>query len=129
MKKNDIILIVSILLISVIAIFAIRITKKEYDNKTVVIYADGQKVYESAMADIADEKRISFKFGENIGYLNIENGAVRMEEMDRKICPEKICSDTGWISESYETIVCLPNKIAVRFEGGAASDIVDEVAF
>ncbi len=50
-----------------------------------------------------------------------------MEEMDLKICPEKVCSETGWISKSYETIVCLPNRIAVNIENREAVDVEDNL--
>ena len=80
----------------------------------------------------AELKTVSFKFGENTGYLDIKDGAVKMREMDIKICPEKVCSETGWISKSYETIVCLPNRIVVSIENGEANkgndNLVDSVA-
>lgn len=133
MKKNDIILILSILFISVLVMFAIKMINKDYDNKTAVIYINKQKAYEFPITDTATEKRVSFKFGENVGYLDIKDGAVKLEEMDIKVCPEKICSDTGWISESYQTIVCLPNRIAVNIESGGTKggndNAVDEVSF
>lgn len=56
----------------------------------------------------------SFKFEENTGYIEVKDGAVRMLEMEKDICPERICSNTGWIKESYETIVCMPNGIIVN---------------
>lgn len=133
MKKNDIILILSILLISVLSMFAIRLINKDYDNKTAVIYIDKQKAFEFPLTNTTIEKRVSFKFGENIGYLDIKDGAVKLEEMDIKICPEKICSDTGWISKAYQTIVCLPNRIAVNIENSETKsgndEAVDGVAF
>lgn len=133
MKKNDFILILSILLISAIGMFAIKIINKEYDNKTAVIYIDKQKAYEIPLTNTTSDKRISFKFGENMGYLDVKNGAVKVEEMNIKICPKKICSDIGWISESYQTIVCLPNRVAINIESSEAEsgngNAVDEVSF
>lgn len=58
----------------------------------------------------------SFEFGENTGYIEVKDGAVRMLEMDKVICPNSICSKTGWIKEEYETIVCMPNGIFVSIE-------------
>jgi hypothetical protein len=58
----------------------------------------------------------SFEFGENTGYIEVKDGAVRMLEMDKVICPNSICSKTGWIKEEYETIVCMPNGIVVSIE-------------
>lgn len=39
-----------------------------------------------------------------------------MLEMSRKICPNKSCSEIGWISKGYQAIVCLPNRIVVGIE-------------
>ncbi len=58
----------------------------------------------------------SFEFEENTGYIEVKDGAVRMLEMDKDICPEGICSKTGWIKEEYETIVCMPNGISVNIK-------------
>lgn len=46
-----------------------------------------------------------------------------MLEMDKKICPNKICSNTGWINKSYETIVCAHNSILVTIEGTKEEEI------
>lgn len=48
-----------------------------------------------------------------------------MLEMSRKICPKKICSNIGWISNKYQLIV-LPNKIVVSIKSAknAAIDAV-----
>ena len=131
-KRNDIILIVSILLISILGIFAIRMMNKEYDSKTAVITIDGSVIARIPIDNTAEEKTVSFKFGDNLGNLDIKDGAVRIKEMDIKICPEKICSETGWISKSYETIVCLPNRIAVNIENREAdkedNNLVDDVS-
>jgi len=37
--------------------------------------------------------------------------------MNKEICPNAICSDTGWIDKGYQSIVCLPNNIVVTIEG------------
>lgn len=31
-------------------------------------------------------------------------------------CPDKICVHTGWISETGQTIVCLPNRVSVTIK-------------
>jgi len=58
----------------------------------------------------------SFEFAENTGYIEVKDGAVRMLEMDKDICPDGICSKTGWVKEAYEVIVCMPNGITVNIK-------------
>ena len=46
----------------------------------------------------------------------IENGAVYMKD---STCKNHVCIDTGKISETKDTIVCLPNKIVVTIESNS----------
>ncbi len=43
--------------------------------------------------------------------LQIKDGAVRILKVS---CPRKICQQMGWIKNSGEVIVCLPNRLIVR---------------
>jgi hypothetical protein len=93
MKKGDIIIIVSLILISFVT--------------SGFIIGDSVK---------AKSESYDFKFGNNTGFIEIKDNAVKMQEMDRAICPEGIYSDTGWISKNHQSIVWLPNRIIARFE-------------
>lgn len=64
-----------------------------------------------------------FEFGNNTGFIEVKDNSVRMQEMDRSICPEGICSDRGRIRKIHQSIVCLPNRIVVSFEGNQAAEI------
>lgn len=56
------------------------------------------------------------------------DGRARMKESD---CPDKVCVRTGWIAHPGQVIVCLPNKIVVRIEGGPqdVGPFLDGVAY
>lgn len=133
MKKKDVILIASILIIGILGMFATQAVNNENSGKTAIIYIDSQEVDRIPIDSVKGEKTFSFQFGENTGYLEVKDGAVRMKEMDLRVCPERVCSDTGWISKSYESIVCLPNRIVVNIENGDAangdSNLVDNVSY
>lgn len=58
---------------------------------------------------------ISFKGGE--AQLEVKGGAIRLLPMPGSICPRKICSHTGWIKRPGETIICVPNRLAIRLTG------------
>ena len=59
---------------------------------------------------------IEFEFNGKRGYVEISDKKIRMMEMDKATCPEGICSDQGWIENSTENIVCLPNRIIVTID-------------
>ena len=54
--------------------------------------------------------------------VNGKNGTVKIVVKDNKIkvdsenSPKHICSKQGYISKSYESIVCLPNEIVIKIE-------------
>jgi hypothetical protein len=51
-------------------------------------------------------------------------GTTRVEIADRGVrvldspCPYKLCVKSGPISRSGETLICLPNRVVIRIEGG-----------
>lgn len=53
-----------------------------------------------------------------------EGGEVWVESSD---CPTQDCVRTGHISKSGQSAVCLPARVIVRLEGGAADGTVDAV--
>lgn len=113
LTKWDKILIVILLLVTIASTFLILITYNTDNDNKVVIQVNGKTINEIQLNKSEKPNVYKFTFNGNIGYIEIKNESVRMLEMDKEICPEKICSDTGWISKGYQTIVCLPNKIVV----------------
>ncbi len=45
----------------------------------------------------------------------VEQGRIRVTEAD---CPDQVCVNQGWISDSALPIVCLPNKLVIEIIGG-----------
>ncbi|HRR92028.1 MAG TPA: NusG domain II-containing protein [bacterium] len=37
-------------------------------------------------------------------------------------CPDKLCVKQGYISESGQVIICLPNRVVIKIEGRASFD-------
>lgn len=104
-----------VLAIASLSLVAVNILNTEIEEKYVIIKAD-KDIVEKILIDHSIDKKYSFKFKDEVGFLQVKNGKVRMLRMNDDICPRKICSETGWIENSIETIVCLPNKIVVSLE-------------
>lgn len=103
------------------------------ERKYATIYVDNQQVAELSLAP-GEVYSYSFQFGDqnqHAAHIEIEDGRVRMLPMGQDLCPNAICSHTGWIAYEYESIVCLPNRIMIVFtevQGGEDQD-VDFVTF
>lgn len=102
------------------------------EQKYLTVYVENEAVAELSFAP-EDSFRYSFPFdgGRHRAILEINGGRVRMLPLPEEICPRGICSHTGWIAHSYESIVCLPNRIMVLFTAvpPGAEEGVDSITF
>jgi hypothetical protein len=111
MKKRDIILIASVLIIAVALFLVVELTKE--DGAGVVVKVDGKEV---AQYSLEENGTYPLNGGTNI--LVIENGKAYLSDAN---CPDKLCVHQGKISRTGETITCLPNKLTVTVFGAEES--------
>ena len=111
MKKNDIILLVSVLLIASVCL-CLFIAFASDNSDTAVITVNG-KEYARLPLDTDTELLIESPNGAT-NLLKVEDGKAYMCEAT---CPDKVCVKMGAASE-LEPIVCLPNNVTVTLEGG-----------
>ena len=109
-KKNDILLVGALLLISLLG-FLLRHSFGQ-EGTTAVVRLNGEIV---ARYSLAEEGIRPLNGGSNV--LVIRDGAAYMESAD---CPDQICVRQGRISRTGEVITCLPNRLTVTVEGGSA---------
>lgn len=88
-------------------------------SKIVGIYKDGSLVEKIDLNSVTNEYEITLsgEYGNNI--ILVSNGHIKMKSAD---CPDKLCVEHGELKNSYSPIVCLPNKVVIKFEnstGGA----------
>lgn len=114
LNKNDIVLIIIVLSISLIFI----LLNKEEKGNIAKVYYDNKLIKK---IDLNVDKKYTVN-----GY----NGKVNIVVKNKKIkvdfekSPLHICSKQGYISKSYESIVCLPNKIVIEIDNEDKIDTV-----
>ena len=102
--KKDFVLLFVVLLVGVVGI----ILMNSADNgKSAEIIVDGV-TQEVISLDEASEKQI------NGVVVCCENGEIYIKESD---CPDKVCVRSGIISKSGESIICAPNRVAIKISG------------
>lgn len=89
-------------------------------SQIVGIYQDSKLVEKIDLGGVTGEREITLsgEYGENV--ILISNGHIRMKSAD---CPDKLCVEHGELKSGGTPIVCLPNKVVIKFEG--SSDIAD----
>lgn len=81
----------------------------------VVVTEDGEEIGRYALS----EDRTLTIGDEDYNILRIDNGAAAIVEAN---CGDHTCVRTGAVSRAGEAIICLPHRLIVRVEGGAAPD-------
>ena len=107
MKKRDIILIGSVLLIAVALLLVVELSRQE--GAYVLVRVDGQEV---GKYQLSENGIYELNGGTNI--LHIENGEAYLSDAN---CPDKLCVHQGRISKTNQVITCLPNKLTVTVYG------------
>lgn len=80
----------------------------------VGIYKDSSLVEKIDLNSVTGEREITLSgdCGDNV--ILVSNGHIEMKSAD---CPDKICVNHGELKSSTSPIVCLPNKVVIKFEG------------
>ncbi|MEG2322575.1 MAG: NusG domain II-containing protein [Bacilli bacterium] len=114
MNKNDVKLIIIILIIVVSFFTYFYITKT--DTNKALVYHNNDLILE-----------INLNINNNYE-VNGDNGKVIIEVLNKKIkvisenSPNHLCSKQGYIEDSYQSIVCLPNHILIQIPNNSNID-------
>lgn len=120
-KKKNLIAILILALIIVLSLFSLKIINREsktlgivkvIKNNEVIKTIDLSKVKESYEFEVKGDN-------EESNTIKVENTGVSIVSAS---CKDKICIHTGKIKDSSLPIVCLPNKLIIKFESTKESE-------
>lgn len=120
LNKSDRILFLIIFLIFIVSLYFI-FTKKDNGNIAKVL-KDGKVILEIDLT--LPEKEYKVEGANGTVRILAGNGKIKVIEEDS---PYHICSKQGYISSSYETIVCLPNRISIEISNEVNDELIDTV--
>ena len=115
-NKHDLVLILIIIVISIVFIVINNLNSKK--GNIAKVYYNSKLI---KTIDLSIDKEYTVK-----GY----NGNVKIKVKNNKIkvleekSPKHLCSKQGYISKSYESIICLPNKIVIEIDDDINIDTV-----
>lgn len=118
--RNDIILVVVILIVAATGIFLLNSLKTE--GTFAVVKIDGVEVGRYLLSE--NTEKVIKTEGDGKNTLVIQDGKVFIEDAN---CPDKICEGHNKISYTGETIVCLPHKVVIEIVADGASEDLDAV--
>lgn len=108
LAKNDIILIVGLLLVSALVLIYLFVFRAH--GNTVKVTVDGKTYGVYSLSKDMTEDICTGDDGEHKNRLVIKNGKAFVESAT---CPDGICVSHKAISRDGESIVCLPNRVVI----------------
>ncbi len=79
------------------------------------IWSEGELLYTLDL-HIDQEKTVTSQYGTNV--ITVRDGKIAVTQAD---CPDHYCMDRGFCSSGAQ-IVCLPNRLVIKFTGEQALD-------
>lgn len=114
MKNRIWILIFSAVLL--VCVFAWMYISNFSDSKVVGIYQNGSLVEKVDLNTVTAPREITLTGDSGKNVILLSQGSIKMKSAE---CPDKICVNHGELANSASPIVCLPNKIVIKFEDSA----------
>jgi len=121
-KKADIVLFILILVFGLLVSWWSLTANTEGDKAVITVDGELYGTY-----SLSQNQTIEVVQDANhTNYITIKDGLVSMEFSS---CKNQVCVDTGAISHTMDSIVCLPNKVVVEIQGdgsgkGGGADVI-----
>lgn len=117
MLKTRTWVVIILLLLACSAAEVLLTAGKGAEGTVANIYLDGVCVRSVDLSAVEEGFTFDVEGPSGTNRIAVEPGRIRVEHAD---CPDQICVQQGWISDSAAPIVCLPNRLVIRLEGAAA---------
>lgn len=118
-KKNDLVLILLMLVIGVLGVAVIiYIQREDTISGEALVTIDGKEYGRFPL----DEDRVEHIQVSESSYniLEIRDGHADITDAS---CPDSVCVNHWKVSKKNQSIICLPNKLVVTIVNGAESDV------
>lgn len=116
--KNRICIIIFSLVLIVSAVCWLFVSNLSSQSKIVGIYQNGNLVEKIDLNSVTAEREIKLSGEYGTNTIFISYGHIEMKSAE---CPDKICVKHGELKSVGNPIVCLPNRVVIKFEGDADS--------
>lgn len=89
------------------------------------IFLDGTAVRSVDLSQVTEpfEFTLTAAGGEGFNVIRVEPGRIAVIDAD---CPDRVCVEAGWLSDSASPVVCLPHRLVIRIEKNAAANAAAE---
>ena len=118
MTKGDKITAVIIILIALALFIGINATQINSGKNYASIQIDGKEVEKITLGQ-SSKKQYTYETEYGLNIIEVDNEKIHMHEAD---CDDQICVRQGYIENSGEMIVCLPNRFIVEIKNDKGNE-------
>ncbi len=118
MKKNDVLLIIAVIIMGLIGLVFVRSYIGD-SGEFVIAKDDGKEVLR---ADLSKDSEYKIVTENGFNIIKVHSGEVTVIDSD---CKNKICVNHRPIRSTSESIICLPHKLIVEIEKEDSDSEVD----
>ncbi|GAE86832.1 NusG domain II-containing protein [Acetivibrio straminisolvens] len=125
LKKDDLIIFGFVIILIAASFIGVSLYKSSgaNTNKIAVIIKDNEEIKRIDIDAVSEPMEIAVS-GDYSNIILVEKGRIRFKDAG---CPDRVCVNTGWLTEKGDMAVCLPNRTMIKIEG--QSDNVDIVTY
>lgn len=101
---------------------ALWLNSRSASGMVANIYQDGVCIRSIDLSRVTETETYPVESDAGVNIIQIEPGQIRILEAD---CPDQVCVQAGWLTDSAAPIVCLPHRLVIRLEETAAGSQTD----
>lgn len=127
MNKKTLICIVLVLVLAIASITAVGIIRANgVDHPIAEITQQGQIIKTIDLTQVTDAYEFNIKNpGGGYNTVRVEPGKIAIIDAS---CPDHVCVNTGFISDSLVPITCLPNEIIIKIKASKSDSGLDAIS-
>ena len=120
-KKRAGIIVVLVIALVVLSVLAIVTAMLKKDNYALVakVYRDNELIYEIDLDKVEEPYEITISYGDEYNIIEVRKGSIGVIKAS---CPDLLCKNVGFISNSLMPITCLPNHLVIKVESQAKDE-------
>ena len=101
---------------------ALWLNSRSASGMVANIYQGGVCIRSIDLSRVTTAETYPVESDAGVNIIQIEPGQIRILEAD---CPDQVCVQAGWLTDSAAPIVCLPHRLVIRLEKTAAGNQTD----
>lgn len=129
LKKKTMIMIAVIALLVVGSVSAIVYMKLQASDKGMIayIYRDNEIIKTIDLSNVTEPYKLTIEYNENeFNVIEVRKNEIGIIEAS---CPDHLCVNMGFISDSLMPVTCLPNHLVIRVEVKGENSELDGMAY